>query len=519
MEWVAVIWEWFGGLHKIIAFLIPILTLATLILGAILLTTKDLIPSFKLLRKYRVGRVENRWWRVVWRIIYNVFLPKFLPTTNKHTTFELIRSEIEFECLEPRPKHEVNESTNIYNDKLRKWKERRREVAQNSCMKLPHPGIIHDNFEEIDRYFDVLILLNLKSHSEPVGFVIEVKLEDGYIAPIHLLAGLLQKFDEDWVSILTTLESDYKINNIGFGNNPLKEELVNLRQIQGFIYNCWLQWGQSIPLCSNDCKKFRGTLTSLQYGYGDEDQSIELVDTRKNLDKIWSSKTVGFALRAKVKGRISSTRFLPASEWNQLIGQAHRDSWNNDREGNARLILDIRNREDNVSQHNDPPIYYSAYVWAMFVILDKEKYEPATGKSWFDLIPFFEHGNIADHKNFLFAKQQLVQKTITGFEQIVKTWISKNQKSNVTIKDYPLRFNFVCSLDYSGCGEEKDFINNQEDIYSNNSATNLRNMLKAAVDKNDFLKEQDIIVFDNSNLDYASCNLPVLINNYFNHVK
>ena len=73
---------------------------------------------------------------------------------------------------------------------------------------------------------------------------------------------------------------------------------------------------------------------------------------------------------------------------------------------------------------------------------------PGEAEPWKDLIPFFEHGNLADPESCLFAKRQLAAKVIAGLCSAVEQWAGQPA---------PVRFGFACAIDEAGCGHELAF--------------------------------------------------------------
>src|SRR3546814_8091673 len=58
---------------------------------------------------------------------------------------------------------------------------------------------------------------------------------------------------------------------------------LDVRQIQLFSYFCWLSWGPSIPICA--CREWGSPFGVVQFGYGDENNSIEVVGKRDEIGK------------------------------------------------------------------------------------------------------------------------------------------------------------------------------------------------------------------------------------------
>lgn len=513
--------------------------IAALISAIYLFFRFQLGPSLKLLTLYRAGRPEGGVWNVTTRVL-SILAESPLGIFQQKTLFKLVRMEVEIECLSARPVRDVGEDARVFNARLRRWREERSEMRGDECVDLDHPGQIQDRAEELDRYFKALEALQRKE--KDFRFAIKVHLGDGFVAPLHLVAGMLSKFDEDWAKIIRSYEADHNITTVNDTDNATIAALRDLREIQKFIFECWLQWGPSIPLCAPTCDNFSGAWTSLQYGYGDENNSIELVGSRAHLGEYWAAIKDGrpdvLAVRADVKGHIASTRFFADTNLPKRIGKGLSQSWRSvdrtllllseeasettgDKEGQTATAVGDK-KVGVVTRHNGAANYYSAYLWIIFVVLrekiadGKSVWVPANrspdqGKEsaapWLDFIPFFEHGNIADKETFLFLKRQLARKAVAGLEQLVSTFQEKNATA-----PYPLRFAFACSLDEPGCGAKPEFMDGA------GLAMSLQRLAQERVAANPALK--DIVVFDDyqSVHPHASCTLPFMVSDYFEHV-
>ena len=84
-----------------------------------------------------------------------------------------------------------------------------------------------------------------------------VAISTGFLAPLHLLAGLVAEVEDDWELILTQYG-----RAVSRRHDPL-----SFRTLQAFEFDCWLLWGPSIPVCT--CRQWSG-VKAVQYGYGDE---------------------------------------------------------------------------------------------------------------------------------------------------------------------------------------------------------------------------------------------------------
>ena len=65
--------------------------------------------------------------------------------------------------------------------------------------------------------------------------------------------------------------------------------------------------------------------------------------------------------------------------------------------------------------------YYSAYLWIMFVIVDRESGKLFhEEKPWKNLLAYFEYGNIADASTYQTLKENLVAKLCSSLSEILE---------------------------------------------------------------------------------------------------
>ncbi|WP_281822732.1 hypothetical protein [Sphingobium sp. BS19] len=350
---------------------------------------------------------------------------------------------------------------------------------------VDNPSLVNAKIDEIQSYFECLRSLGYEG-SEGDRFICPIEVKTGFIAPLHLLTGLYAKFDENWGPIIRSFDQDVDAG----GYTPDAAVDRDLRQIQLFIYNCWLLWGPSIPIC--ECRNWNARYSVIQYGFGDENNSIELVGRTKLIKEALAellhaqkeqeraTRTVGaqrpeimpflgMAIPANVKGRLRLSGSLGgrSSEQVNALPIAALKSWGglqNERPVLFISEIDYTNAVDGdveslnrdrghiaVDGNALPSRYYSAYLWVAIVVLlptpngltPLSHTQTLTPEPWKDFIPFFEHGNLADPESCLFGKRQLAVKVVTGLAAALKSW--------GTDRD-PLHFAFASSIDEPGCG-------------------------------------------------------------------
>ncbi|MET0183049.1 MAG: hypothetical protein ABW199_09210 [Caulobacterales bacterium] len=548
-----------GALSGAGAFLENSATLATItgfIVAVALFFASQAWRSYRFLRLFRLGRPEGARFAVIARLARIMFFNP-LKIFRDRSLLKRVRIEAEFECLVERPERGIGESGADYRKRIGAWRQSRADLfgAGGERIEAAHAGVIHGRFEEIDRYFDALEVMGLAGNE--LRFVTKVVIQDGFVAPLHLVAGVLRRFEEDWRKIIETYEHDSGETTHNDADNETLLALRGLREIQKFIFDCWLQWGPSIPVCSGGCGHFGGAWSSLQYGYGDENNSVELVGHQDHMRRMWRTLAENMpqgalAGRARVTGHIASSRYLPSAELHHRIGAALSKSWSSDEEGRLLILMSERTNERSADAENqiatasmDAPIgdfeprksyayYYSAYLWAIFVVL-RQKIDPSNAKpiwvpanregdvgrvsdsEWLDFVPFFEHGNIADRETYSFMKRQLAEKAVAGLSKFVRD--SEAFRTSGSAQEYPLRFAFACSLDHSGCGAPGDFRAASPAGAHGYEAESIPDYIRAAIAADPVLK--DIVLFDEyaATHPHSSCALPESILRYFDHVK
>jgi len=433
---------------------------------------------------------------------------------------------------------------------LRSWRNDMRQfVAQQSdwTIYVDNPSHINAHMSDIQYYFDVLHWVGVEE-GERDRFLCAIEVATGFIAPLHLLTGLLVEFNDKWAPILRAFDRDAT----DYRGLALGESSLSLRQIQMFIYNCWLLWGPSIPICG--CRQWEGRYRLLQYGFGDENNCIEVVGeadvikaslkqlARAEIDYDRACRSNGennvqprplavMAVPANVLGQLRLSGSLRNEDGRRInaLPKAARTSWGGSQD--QRPVLFISAIESAMAVKGNlkpqerrygritiddaalPSRYYSAYLWVGFVLLGKAgaDWRPVSTldggepQPWRDFIPFFEHGNLADPETCAFAKRQLAAKTVAAFARLVERY-PKGEFSH--------RFAFACAIDESGCGYPLAYP-------EWGGGTSMRELLKqalqASADGGDpgcrRLLEETILQFDHfdgrpGHHDYAACTLP-----------
>jgi len=368
-----------------------------------------------------------------------------------------------------------------YQGKMRTWRRKMGGLRKNQVIVAETAGQLNDNLSAIKRYFDTLRTLDIPIETDP-KFLCPVEVKTGFIAPLHLLAGLLVRYSDKWEGIIRGFERETQdITDLW---DLKEEESENFRQIQSFIYHCWLLWGPSIPICAESCSNWKANYTSVQYGFGDENNSIEVFGSRADIGariaKLREAKPgfKGMALPASVYGQLQYSSIAETKG----IPPALSKSWGKKYDERPILHLAARSGEklENVDHEIEPEQdsddqaesrsaanrsrYYSAYLWVMFIVLRNSDgvWRPLYGprerpqqhaiagseEAWKASIPFFEHANLADSESCAYGKRQLAAKALAGLSELV---------AQIPEGNCDLRFAYACAVDHSNCGHPPAF--------------------------------------------------------------
>jgi len=315
---------------------------------------------------------------------------------------------------------------------------------------------IDDSRDAIKHYFDALEDMRLTGKP---SFISTVEFRFGYLAPLYLITGLINRFggEEGWKLILENYRGLIERDNEAYSS-----ELVELRS---FLFNCWLLWGPSISPCG--CEYWlphhatSGNHIILQYGFGDENNSVDvLIEGRKEAseriaDRLNSPRNTArksdfnpiaiMAAPFKIKGTFTWGPVLDDDEVPQaqklIQGGTILPNPNN-----GRIVL--RCAEGDVTSNTEKSSkYYSAYIWIMFSIetMDGKPFFP---ERWKNLLVYFEHGNIAEATTFQTLKESLVTKACSSIAEILNRSSDRDR----------VRIRYACSLDDPFCCPESGMV-------------------------------------------------------------
>jgi hypothetical protein len=371
-----------------------------------------------------------------------------------------------------------------------------------------------DSFQDLDesralikRYFGILHSMGETDNK----FVTTVRIEWGYLAPIFLITGLINRFKEEdgWKRIIDNYPA-LQANDSAYSKE--------LRELRSFLFNCWLLWGPSVPHCTCTMWSTEGPDLTVQYGYGDENNSLDLIvkggrsrDFLGALGSCLGSRSHGrapsavFAVPYNVTGQL---RWGPSLDDREISGaqrliQGGSGEMRKPLQG--RVVLEASWTDCNYREEVKSSQYYSAYLWVMFVIVDSKAgqlfYE---GQPWKNLLAYFEHGNIADPSTYQALKENLAAKICASLDKILE-------------KEAGVAIGYVCAFDDSNCGAGNNVIfpsagSRLVDLLQDRIARDSASLATAKREGRLFLPDTHPPAGPNP---YGSCHLPETIEGFY----
>lgn len=343
--------------------------------------------------------------------------------------------------------------------------------------------------EGIKKYLSAVSESKLYQEEDKDSFLCKVKINQGFLLPLNLLAGLMSRFCDDWDPIISSYS---------------QMAAKSFSAMQMSIFDLWLLWGPSVSICS--CDEWSGPV-ALQYGFGDENNSMRVHVLAKMKETLMaefrkSHETrikAGYpALHASVIGKLR----IPSSFVQGDLCGAQKELLNPDREA---FILEYDSHTV-IGNASGSHLFYTAYVWAMFVIGRKMKptIDEIREAPWLQTVPFFEHANIVDETSYESAKLQLAHKVFTFLKN------SLQFESDTSLP--PGKLWYVCAIDDSGCGNRVEVIPKGKRI---------RDIIEELLKENEYNGlNQRIVMNDNSFAPLLSgCHLPTMLTTFVETIK
>ena len=428
--------------------------------------------------------------------------------------YKAVRLRIESELVVPPPPERplrLTKSKMDYDEALEEFRSacrQRREELRSPLIAMRFSEDVLPTFEvdtcapllenkRLDHYFDAL---QARHPEESPSFLSRVAISSGFVAPLHLLTGVLAHYGEQWQPVVEGYGKSVIQSDDPYRRDPL-------RRIQSFIFDCWILWGPSIPVCS--CPQWQGEV-ALQYGYGDENNSLTLrcsspeivrplllADGEKPVTTITPRR---FAARTRVTGTLRSGQWLHRRD----LCPAQRAIWEDE-----RLVLDVTDAGFDLqaaggTQEQVNATYYSAYLWVALVMCSATTGEPLhPAEPWRNLIPFFEHGNIAHPAVYDFHKNQLAIKALEGALRLLAD-------------NHDLVLRLVAAIDEPGCGYDLIFPT-APSVTISNKMRDLLEERRALIDPHG-VSDRLILQWGDRpwrDGDYSSCAMPDILKDFY----
>jgi GNAT superfamily N-acetyltransferase len=372
-------------------------------------------------------------------------------------------------------------------------------------------------------------------------FLCPVNVKSGFLSPTYLVSGLLSEFDENWQLIVRNygLDMAWKEDPLLQGNTYThKFKLLELRKLQSFIWMCWIQWGPSIPIHGSD--NWKSGPIGLQYGYGDENNSLPLFLINKNKRLIeWTELTSQYQNWQKPekdpdppsqRAIVIPTSLTANLAWVRLDENVCKPQKKNEPFLALKANLDTVSDTPNIHRNWHESSMYSAYVWVIFAVCVKVKSqtqqstengafpallfpwnESATDnqrkeQAWRGLIPFFQHGNIAEPTVYESIKKELAYKTLHTLKEYLEP--------EVCFKDgRVLEISFVCAFDENGDGSTRPLALNSGSTIRQYMDSVLKTTYSRAGWKARLHLKEDAVP------EITSCRMPKIVEQYFQSIR
>ncbi len=232
---------------------------------------------------------------------------------------------------------------------------------------------------------------------------------EAYLSPLRLINGLITRLDENWPPLVTS-----------YGQLVKQSPLDLLDDLHYFVEFCWLAWGPSVLTVSK--KTSDEKFVVLQAAYGDEANSLPLIIKRT----LWQS------IEARLSKIAKSYSGWPVSLSNVLLVKPSLDDYFSEVR-RYPLFEDIFTKDETVAlylpdesegyscgyivplnQKKDEPdsFYSTAYVWLILEQVHKDGTVKRDHMEPGEVLPFFEHANLATKKGLEFLQHCLARKAI-----------------------------------------------------------------------------------------------------------
>ena len=233
-------------------------------------------------------------------------------------------------------------------------------------------------------------------------------IKEVYVAPLRLVTGLITRLDQNWPPLVASYSS------------LVKQDQVNrLADLHYYIEFCWLAWGPSVLTTSLFDEKREFMV--VQAAFGDEANSIPLImkaaKWKLTTDKLGEGRYSGWpvCLKNVLVVRPGADEFFKAVRSYPLFGDVF--------SGAGEVALYLPHEDNSYADGEIEPLtgareaYYStAYVWLMLEQIAQDEVKSQSPRhdkmKPGNIIPFFEHANLATTKGLDFLQHCLARKAI-----------------------------------------------------------------------------------------------------------
>ena len=237
-----------------------------------------------------------------------------------------------------------------------------------------------------------------------------MSVSKGYISPIARIAGINDRYEEDWKAIMESFD------------DTCRESLVP-QSVLSYTYT-WLMWGPSIQTSSLDAE---GTNVLGVYGFGDEANSFFTAISRADYKKLFNKGVL--CEPSRISGHIvnpmtyvpegSDSFNIDSLPFLERIRFQYRDT--------PEYIFDA----DEIEVVSDHDHYFTAYVWGMFLASKQGKEQPEF--RFTDAVAFFEHTNLSDRDS-------------TSLQSVNRILARKFRSTFEAVQDKDITFHFVTAI-------------------------------------------------------------------------
>jgi ribosomal protein S18 acetylase RimI-like enzyme len=247
--------------------------------------------------------------------------------------------------------------------------------------------------------------------SKPIAFLATINVKRGYIVPFTPILSLQDRYQDGWSDILQKYIRTFRTS-------------PGISSIELFTLYNWLMWGPSAKITYQN----EGEYKLCEFGLGDELDTIPTVFTDgdagttlwKEIDAV---QTVGRFIEGEFTLCETKSYFDKNTDYfgisaSPFIGFLTHNADKTD------FVLELKSYRIN-QQMESAEYIFTAYVWVMLYYKDHSRFrrrDDTIVPKAENLIPFFEHVNIADSHNTGFLTECLFDKVLSYLRYAAKVF-------------------------------------------------------------------------------------------------